>query len=198
MGEKNSLISSDDIIRGIINNDRKTLEYVYKTYFSKVSKFVVECFGTRDDAWDVFQEGILSLIDTVKKDGFELRQSFASFFVTICKHIWLLQLRNRGQLDLTRLGNIDVPHMDEEELIINSRVNAQLKVFNRHFRKLDIECKKLIRSTMKNKSGNEMAEQLNISSRDYAYKKRRLCLEKLFSMIIKDPEFNKINDYEAF
>jgi hypothetical protein len=43
-----------------------------------------------------------------------------------------------------------------------------------------------------------MALQLKISSRDYAYKKRRLCLEKLFDMIINDPEFNKINDYEAF
>jgi RNA polymerase sigma factor (sigma-70 family) len=198
MSEKNSLISSDDIIRGIIINDRKTLEYVYKTYFSKVRKFVEECFGTRDDAWDVFQEGILSLIDTVKKDGFELRQSFGTFFVTICKHIWLIQLRTRGQVDITRLDHIDMPQNDEEELIINSRINAQIKVFNRHFRKLDIECKKLIRSTLNKKSGNDMALQLKISSRDYAYKKRRLCLEKLFDMIINDPEFNKINDYEAF
>lgn len=198
MGEKKSLISSDDIINGIINNDRKTLNYVYKTYFSKVDRFVQECYGTREDAWDVFQEGILSLIDTVRKDGFELRQSFGAFFVTICKHIWLLQLRTRGQVDITRLDHIDMPQNDDDELIVNFKQNAQLRIFNRHFRKLDIECKKLIRSTMKNYSGNDMAERLNISSRENVYKKRRLCLEKLFDMIINDPEFNKINEYEAF
>lgn len=198
MVEKKSLFSSDDIINGIINNDRKALNYVYKTYFSKVSRFVQECYGTREDAWDVFQEGILSLIDALKKDGFELRQSFGTFFVTICKHIWLIQLRNRGQVDVTRIDHIDIPVNDEDELAVNYRQNVQLRIFNRHFRKLDLECKKLIRSTMKNLSGKEMAERLNISSRENVYKKRRLCLEKLFNMIINDPEFNKINDYEAF
>jgi len=198
MVEKKSLFSSDDIVKGIISNDRKTLNYVYKAYFSKVSRFVQECYGTREDAWDVFQEGILSLIDAVNKDGFELRQSFGTFFVTICKHIWLIQLRNRGQVDVTRLDHIDIPQNDEDELAVNYRQNAQLRIFNRHFRKLDLECKKLIRSTMKNLSGKEMAERLNISSRENVYKKRRLCLEKLFNMIINDPEFNKINDYEAF
>ncbi|MDP3463230.1 MAG: sigma factor [Bacteroidales bacterium] len=197
MGERHLNFSSDDILNGILNNDRKVLEYLYETYFSKVWKLVEKYQGTKDDAWDLFQETILQTIDMIKKEGFELKCSFSTFFASIYKRLWFMELRERGQVFMASLDTFDFPDIiDEEELIINQRENRFARIFARHYRKLDFDCKKVLRLTMKNIDGKGIIEKTNFTSIASAYNKRRKCLARLTEMILNDPEFNKLNDYE--
>lgn len=198
MGERHVQFSSNDILNGIVNNDRKVLEYLYKTYFDKVWKLVEKYRGTKDDAWDLFQETILQTIDLIKKEGFELNCSFSTFFASIYKRLWFMELRERGQVFMASLDTVDFPDIDEDDLIRNQRENLFARIFARHYRKLDFDCKKVLRLTMKNIDGKGIIEQTNLTSISSAYNKRRACLNKLTEMILNDPDFNKFNNYEKF
>lgn len=110
MSKKREIYSDEEILEGIRTSDRKVLEYIYRRYFKVVRNFVIIKSGSEFAAWDVFQEGIYVLYDKIQNSQLELTSTFQTFFVAICKHIWLNQLRdrNRGELVDINIGELDI------------------------------------------------------------------------------------------
>lgn len=188
--------SSNEILKGILEKDRLVIEYVYKRYFETVRKFVESHYGSSDDAWDVFQEGMINVYDIAKKGNIEIKFSFQTFFVSICKNLWFLQIRNKNQLKKVTVDDLDLLGQDENELLANFRRNHIYRLFYKHYLTLSVDCQKMLKLAMSNKDGKLMAEELNLASSQSAYNKKRICVEKLIQLITTDSEYNISNDYE--
>jgi len=179
---------SHDFIKGIKNRDNKILKIIYKEHFSLVKSFIVKNSGTIDDARDVFQEAIIVIYRYTKKDDFKINCSFETFLYSICRTIWLNNLRNKkirtDKLDDIR-EYITFSASDNEQI----EESAEYKLYQKHFQKLGDECKKLLQLFYDKVPYKEIAKQMKYSSIGLVKKKKFKCKEFLLKSIREDPEF---------
>jgi DNA-directed RNA polymerase specialized sigma24 family protein len=80
--EENSSVPADsEIVLGILNDSKDTLNRLYTSYFPMVLQLVLKNNGNKDDAKDLFQESIIVLYNKVKGGNFELNSKLKTFFV---------------------------------------------------------------------------------------------------------------------
>ena len=181
-----------DLIDGIKNKDSKTLNFLYKKYFSLVRSFVLNNNGTTDDAKDVFQEAVIAIFRYSQNENFELKCSFETFLYSICRTIWLNNLRNQ-RVHLNKINEIS------EFIIFSSSTNEMIeesleyKLYQKHFQRLSEECKKLLQLFFDKVSYAEIAKLLGYSSVGFVKKKKFNCKEFLMKSIKNDPEFNRLS-----
>lgn len=179
---------SHDFIKGIKNRDNKILKIIYKEHFLLIKSFIVKNSGTIDDARDVFQEAIIVIYRYTKKDDFKINCSFETFLYSICRTIWLNNLRNKkihtDKLDDIR-EYITFSASDDEQI----EESAEYKLYQKHFQKLGDECKKLLQLFYDKVPYKEIAKRMNYKSIGLVKKKKFKCKEFLLKSIREDPEF---------
>ncbi len=191
MSKKREIYSDEEILEGIRTSDRKVLEYIYRRYFKVVRNFVIIKSGSEFAAWDVFQEGIYVLYDKIQNSQLELTSTFQTFFVAICKHIWLNQLRdrNRGELVDINIGELDIFGVDENELIALNKSNLLFRLMHKYLNELSPECQEMLRLISENYTGAEIVREMNYGSVSFVYNKKERCFRKLLEMIKNDIEY---------
>lgn len=184
-------ISSGEILEGIKSNDRSVIQYVYNKYFSTISSYIKNNGGSEEDAWDIFQEGLIIVYEQSKNGNLELRNTFITYFFTICKYRWLKTLRDKGIKNFDYYGNVK-----ELELIGFDKYDNQfeevaekerrLTLYHRNFEKISKECQNLIKLLAKGFSTDEITKKLKYKSIGFTYKKRRICKNMLIKRIKED------------
>ncbi len=197
MSEKEKKYSSLDILNGVANHDREVLEFIYKSYFDVVKKFVLINSGDEQDAWDVFQDAIGVIYDKASDPGFMITSTFQTFFITVCKFIWYKKLR-RKKFEKTVIysENFSFNTLNQEEVNDKYRENTMFRLYRKYFSKLKSDCQKILLMTSEGEKTNHIAAQIQFHSTQAVYNKRRRCLKKLMSWIESDPEYENLNENE--
>ncbi|HEY1009614.1 MAG TPA: sigma-70 family RNA polymerase sigma factor, partial [Daejeonella sp.] len=63
---KSSGPADSEVIFGILNGSKETLNRLYKSYFPMILQMIVSNNGNEDDAKDIFQEAVIVLYSKVK------------------------------------------------------------------------------------------------------------------------------------
>lgn len=84
---------TQEIVKGILNNDNKTIVMIYQTYFNSIRKLVSGFRNLKLDAEDVFQEGLSRAIVNIKHNKFKGESTFHSYFYAICRNICLKEVK---------------------------------------------------------------------------------------------------------
>jgi RNA polymerase sigma factor (sigma-70 family) len=66
-------------------------------YYPVIRKYIAANSGTRAEAEDVFQEGILVYLEKAEQPGFVRTSSPETFLFGICKNLWQNELRKKGR-----------------------------------------------------------------------------------------------------
>ena len=184
---------SHDFINGIKNRDNNILKLIYKEHFSLIKSFIIKNSGTIEDARDVFQEAIIVIYRYTRKDDFEINCAFDTFLYSICRTIWLNNLRNKK----IRAGKLD----DIKEFIIFSATDdeqieesVEYRLYQKHFQELGDECKKLLQLFYDKVPYKEIAKRMNYKSIGLVKKKKFKCKEYLLKSIREDPEFKLMTE----
>ncbi len=200
MGKKSKTYNDEEILKGIQTNDRRMLEYVYRQFFPMIKEYVVSNSGNDYVAWDIFQEGILVVYSKMQKGKMVLRSAFSTFFLGICKNLWLNHLNDRENkeviaMSLKQLDNISI---DEEELKVLADENLLFILIQKYMDELSPECRKLLRMISEGYSGQEIATELGYASQSFVYNKKSRCISMILQKIKNDPiyKINMGNEYE--
>ena len=183
--------TSDKILKGILENDRSVIEYVYNTYFKAIRSFVLRYGGTQEDARDIFQDGIIIIYEQAKNNGLQIENTFMTYLFTVCKYQWMKTLRERDKKYFETVENNreveQVFHKENaaklDELIEKEK---RVKLYTRNFQKLSESCQKILRLVARGYSVDELTEELGYKSKIFTYKKRRTCKERLIDLIKND------------
>lgn len=93
--------SDIQLIQGIISRDNKIHKYLIEKYYKKVSKYVQKNKGNKQDAEDVFQDSIITMMNVVSRNGFEFKRNFESYFTCIYINKWKKEAKRRYNINLT-------------------------------------------------------------------------------------------------
>ena len=85
------------LLKGLVNNDSKAIETIYKNNFKMVQAFILNNNGTYDDAKDVFQEAIITLYEKAKSESFVLTSQIKTYVYSVCRRLWLKRLQQMGK-----------------------------------------------------------------------------------------------------
>lgn len=186
-------LTSEKILKGIFENDNTVIQYVYDKYFNTIKSFVLRYGGAEEDAWDIFQDGIVVIYEQVKNENLIVKNSFLTYFYTVCKYQWLKIIRERdskyfesieGSLEADRLN------LNDENLKLDEAIEKEkrIKLYQRNVAKLSKECQALLKLVAKGYKTDEITTKLAYKSTGFTYKKRRLCKERLIKLINTDTE----------
>jgi RNA polymerase sigma factor (sigma-70 family) len=167
------------LLKGLANNDSKSVDTLYKSHFPMVQHFVINNNGSFDDAKDVFQEAMITLYEKVQTDSFTLTCQIKTYLFSICKHLWLKRLQ--------QMGRYNAPLSSEEESVSVevdmeefNKKDAAFAIMDRALNSLGEPCKSLLEGYYLNKKGmQELADDFGYTNADNAKNQKYKCLLRL-------------------
>lgn len=183
----------ETLIKGILNDDEKTIRNIYKMYYPKIKSMVFSFRNLSLEPDDVFQEGLVRSIMNIKAGKFKGNSSFYTYLFSICRNVCLKEINRNKHTPLP--DNFE--RIEDEESLDFDLITQLLKVKN----KLEENCSRIIdlrfagsnekNSPNKSHRFESIAEKLGISP-DNARQRFKRCLDKLRQLLSKDPVFNEL------
>ena len=133
-----------------------------------IVEFVGKNSGTKEDAKDIFHDGLTAIYEKSIKEDIFLKSSFKTYLYAICKNLWLMVLRRRKTaLKAETKENLmtTMPEGVEEDIISQQ----QYKLFRFHFKTLGEDCQKVLDMFFQGISLREIAAKMDFSE---AYAKK--------------------------
>lgn len=174
------------IVRKLRYGDRlsqdSVLTKIYKDNYRMIEKYILQNSGNKEEAQDVFQDGIIVFYNQCKKESFLLSASLRTYLYAVCRNLWLSKLnRENRTLELKDENEmIGAEDIGTEELERNEKNRALSKIINR----LGDNCQKVLclfyfeKHPMKS-----IANNMGFANKDVAKSKKYKCLQKLRLMV---------------
>ncbi len=187
--------TTQEILRGISENNHVVIQHVYDRYFNEIKRFIEKFGGSYDDAMDIFQDIIIVIYEQMK-DGEEKNiKKFGSYFFSICKFKWFNTIRD-GKF--SEYSNIELEDIlpDFEYNVLSTGLNEilekerRVKIYFNSFMQLNSVCQRMIRYMAHGWAVEDIAHEMNFSV-IYTYRKRQQCLNKLIKLVEKSISSNQ-------
>jgi len=173
----------------------KDQKYIDALVFGRqCNRFVLKNGGTVEEANEVFQESLLSIILRAKSSDLILEVPFGAFLYVVYKRKWIDWLKKFGRnynniidiADVIELIN-KIPIQKDEKYI----KEIMRGILEECFKKLSEECKKLFKMRFNGMSSKEIALALKITPNNVDQKLYN-CRESLRKCTQNHPDFNQI------
>ena len=184
--------TSQQILDGINKGDQLVLKYVYNRFFDSVKSYVIANSGTKEDAFDLYQDALMVILEKTRSDDFKLTASFYTYLYKVCQIIWLNVLRERrssivSNIDLDNSPN-SLSYDEVAEIERRALKEKQTRIYQINFKKLSKECQKMIKLLAKGFKVEVIMKKFKYKSMAFTYKKRIKCVSKLKELIRKDTD----------
>lgn len=183
--------TTEKIIEGIAASKSGTIRFIYDNYFEDVRKLILMNNGSEEDAWDTFQEALLFIYQKITQHGLTLSGNFKSYLYSVCKLIWLRELRERSYKKFQEWYSGDIP----EPAPVNKKIESvKLKIFDRHFNELSEDCQKILNMHFRDISPDSIATVMGYKSIQQLKEKKYKCKKLLMTKIYCNPEYKQVSD----
>ena len=180
-------------IDGIRIGDKRILDEIYKKFYSRTQYMVIRNSGTEEDARDLFQEALIAVYDRINGRPLELTCKFSTFLYSICRNLWLKQLRKRNVhfIDVTGVDAEDAFPV-EDELDEVTLWHDRYQLYMRKFAEIGEQCRKLLQRFMQGADMKTIAAEFGFASESYAKKRKFKCKEQLIQRITEDVDYKRV------
>ncbi len=108
--------TEQELLRGLRTGQREAFERLYRLHYPMVRYLVIQNSGSSEEADDVFQDGLLVLIDKLRRADFQLTASLKTYLYSVCRNLWLKRLKVKGKTKLIDFENpVEVAEEASEE-----------------------------------------------------------------------------------
>jgi RNA polymerase sigma factor (sigma-70 family) len=187
---KKNRFSDSDLIEAIREKDllEHAILQLYQDHSEITRSFIIGKGGTEQDADDIFQETIVSFIDSVQKGKFRQESGIRTFLISISKNIWYNEIRRRQRAD-NREKIFEMDRHKEEgpvtEMINEREMKQQL---NKMLQELGESCRKILELFYyENLSMKEIVSQMHYENEQVVRNKKYKCLQQLTEKMKQNP-----------
>lgn len=184
------LFSDSTLVEAIKNkkNLNGAVLQLYQEHAAVARSFIMGRGGSEQDADDIFQETVISFIDTVQKGKFRFESGIRTFLISISKNLWLNELRKRQRSD-NREKIFETGREQEDagasEAIGDRELKQQLQ---KMLDGLGESCRKiLILFYYENLPMKEIVSHLHYENEQVVRNKKYKCLQQLTEMLKENP-----------
>lgn len=185
--------SDIEIIECLRNRQSYVVRYLSDRYQPMIRLMVTQMGGTSEDAKDIFQDGLIIMLEKIDSDNFVLTCKFKTFLYSVCLNLWKAVLDKRKAATNYFYRRVDLSSdVDFSEEYDNQLYESML---NDVFETLDPVCKEILKLYWQEYSPLEIAEKLGYTY-GYVRKKKCECQAELLKRISNHPNYKKIKKTE--
>jgi RNA polymerase sigma factor (sigma-70 family) len=187
---KKSRFSDSELVEAISEKDllEQAILQLYEEHAGITRSFIMGKGGTEQDADDIFQETVVSFIDSVQKGKFRQESGLRTFLISISKHLWYNEIRRKQRAgNREKLFETDREH--EESGISEQMQDRELKnQLNKLLQELGESCKKILELFYyENLSMKEIVSHLHYENEQVVRNKKYKCLQQLTDKMKQNP-----------
>jgi RNA polymerase sigma factor (sigma-70 family) len=182
-----------EIIECLRNRQSYVVHYLSDRYMPMIRLMVYQKGGTNDDAHDIFQDGLIIMLEKLDNKEFALTCKFKTFLYCVCEHLWKSILDKR-QAATNYLSKRSEPETDKD---FTELIDHQIyeEIFRDVFETLDPISKKILNLYWQEVSPQEIAHKLGYT---YGYVRKKKCeaQNELTEKVKKHPGYKRIRSTE--
>ena len=177
-------------IDGIANNNSLILKRIYQRYSHTIYTFIKDNKGNREDAKDIFQEGLVVIYKMTQKRNVVLNSSFLTFLHSICRKLWWNKLRKTKKVQKMAdfPPNIQLESSVEQRYIDTERYN----LYREKMQALPTKQRQVLELHLEGRKMREIAAIAGLKSEEYAKKYKYKCKQLLLKHVTKDKRFAEL------
>ncbi len=167
------------LLKGLAQNDKNSIESIYRENYSSIQSFVLNNNGSVDDARDIFQEAMIVLYEKSKLNTFSLNCQIKTYVYSICRRLWFKRLHQLGKFS-TQVESLEEIIPVEEELEDHDKKNNDFILMEHAMSKIGEPCKSLLDAYyLQKKNMQEIALEFGYTNADNAKTQKYKCLVRL-------------------
>ncbi len=192
--------SDDVIIEGLRQKKSSYIAYMYQEFIPIVRHLVDKNSGNQQDMEDLFQDAIIVLYSRSQVQPFELNCSLKTYFISICKNLWLQRLERKFRLLYQADYGVNEPQADysSEDPGLGEKILERRRLFYKNLLSLPIDCQRLIKLYCLKIPYKEIAMLMNFKDEVYVKTRKYSCKNLLRKKIMNDPDCYQLLKYERF
>jgi RNA polymerase sigma factor (sigma-70 family) len=149
--------------------------------------------GSLDDAKDIFQDGLMIMLEKIDNKDFVLTCKFKTFLYCVCENLWKMVLVKRQAATNYLSRRVDADYENDVTDVIDNKLYED--IFWNVFETLDEVSKTILKLYWQEISPQEIAEKLGYTY-GYVRKKKSEAQSELTARVKKHPDFRKIMNSE--
>jgi len=175
----NTTESEQTLLKGLAQNDKNSIEAIYRENYKAIQSFVLNNNGSVDDARDIFQEAMIVLYEKSKLPSFSLNCQIRTYVYSVCRRLWLKRLQQLGKFS-TQVENLEETVPVEEEMEDHEKKNEDFILMEHSMSKIGEPCKSLLDAYyMQKKNMQDIASEFGYTNADNAKTQKYKCLLRL-------------------
>ncbi len=179
-------------IKGLLTNDKTIVAAIYNNYLPRIEALILRNNGTRDDAWEIFQEALILILKKVREPDFQLTSNFYTFLYGVCRLLWSNELRKSHRKEVTIEDTNTFKVSQELETLFFEE--DQRNLLREKFSQLDEGCRQMLELYFQGTKFKDIATQLALPSENAAKQKKFKCQRKLIALIQSDVRYKELKN----
>lgn len=185
--------SDSEIIDCLRNRQSYVVGYLSDRYLPMIRLMVTRLGGSPEDAKDIFQEGLMIILEKIDIREFALTCKFKTFLYCICEYLWKAVLDKRTvEAKYLKLIVETEDKNDIAEMIDNESCR---KIFRSVFESLDRVSKRILKLYWEDLSPQQIADKLGYTN-GYVRKVKCEAQAALVEGVKRHPEYKGIMNSE--
>jgi RNA polymerase sigma factor (sigma-70 family) len=165
------------LIQEIQAGNQKALQYLYKTHYAMIENLIRKNSGSEEDAQEIYQEAMLVVYEKLQKPDFKLSCSLKTYMYSVCRNMWMYQLRKIEQKQ-TRFSDFE-QFIPVDEILTEGENPEYESILGEVMLLIDDKCRQLLELFYyHNLSLEIIAERLGYNNSNTAKSKKNKCMDK--------------------
>ncbi len=185
--------TDSEIIECLRNRQSYVVHYLSDRYLPMIRLMVTNLGGTGEDARDIFQEGLMIMLEKIDSREFTLTCKFKTFLYCICENLWKSVIIKRRRAASYLVRRVETEGESDFTEIIDNKMYRD--IFRNAFDTLDPAGKSILKLYWEEYSPKEIAEKLGYT---YGYVRKKKCetQAELINKVKMHPDYKKIMESE--
>jgi len=184
--------SDQKYIDALLNNDRLLIDEIYLKWHKDVLNFIRKNNGNEQDADDLFQDSLMSIIRRVRKGDFVLNVPFGGYFNAVYSNQWKSKLREKKRNEVIKEELKQYIHESPPLALETILQEERYQLYKKYFEQLSESCHQLLSLTFKKTSRKEIMERLGYASENTVNQRIHRCRGKLHELIKQDKDHDRL------
>jgi RNA polymerase sigma factor (sigma-70 family) len=181
--------TDNEIIECLRNRQSYVVRYLSDRYLPMIRLLITRMGGTSEDAKDIFQEGLMIMLEKIDNNKFALTCKFKTFLYCVCENLWKSVIVKRQTA--ANYFERRVEPEDEKDFTEVMDNNLCREIFKSVFETLDPVSKNILKLYWEEISPQEIAGKLGYT---YGYVRKKKCeaQAELTEKVKMHPDYKRI------
>ncbi len=175
--------SDREILKGLKYRQHNVVLFITERYLNMITVMVEKMGGSSQDAEDIFQEALMSVINKIDKNKLVLTSRFSTYLYAVCKNLRLCQIYEQKRENEHMYVYLNEIYHAEPKAHITKEIREN--IFRYYFKLLSEVCKNILELYTIKASVKQIDVELG-NTEKYIRKRKYECKNRLAKLVMEN------------